>query len=278
MLDTVVHRWLRVPHLLHVGHDLHKRGAKVTVVFVHGLGNSYEMWQPIISHITHPSIRVIAVDLLGFGKSPKPEWQTYSASVQAGSLRATLQLHQVKGPVIIVGHSLGSLVAIRYATHYPKRVNGLILCSPPFHQPPKQDARPLAIPQADDMYRSFYAYSRNKKEIARKIAGLIKRARLLDPSFTVSNETMPAIVSSLEMSIENQTALKDAASLQLPIQIIYGKLDPFIIKSHIRKLEAHSQNVTLQTVVAGHEVSISKPFVRAVIHDIKDMTARYIKE
>lgn len=277
MLDTVVHRWLRVPHLLHVGHDLHKHGAKVTIVFIHGLGNSYEMWQPVISHLTNPSVRVIAVDLLGFGKSPKPEWQTYSASVQAASLYATLSLRQIKGPLIIVGHSLGSLVAIRYAARYPKRVSGLVLCSPPFHQPPKQAIKTLTIPQADDVYRSFYAYSRNKQEIARKVAGLVKRARLLDPSFTVNNETMPAIVSSLEMSIENQTALKDAESLHLPMRIIYGKLDPLIIKSHIRKLETSSQNVTLQTVVAGHEVSVSKPFVHAVINDVKDLSAQYIK-
>lgn len=268
MIETVIHKWLRVPHILHVGNDIRPRDPKVTVVFVHGLANSHLMWKPLIKRVSGAHTRVVTVDLLGFGNSPKPEWQTYSATVHAQSLKMTLRSLHITGPVIIVGHSLGSLVAVQYAGLYPRHVQSLILCSPPFYRPPKDRTNKVLLPQAEDVYRKLYSYSRNKTELAKKMATVIKKARLLDPSFTVDDDTLPAIVSSLEMSIENQTSLQDAEKLTLPIHVIYGKLDPFIIKRNIRQLESKLPNATLETVIAGHEIGLSRQFATAVTDSV----------
>lgn len=269
MIETVIHKWLRVPHILHVGNDIHPRDTKVTVVLVHGLANSHNMWKPLLKRFSGSHTRVVTVDLLGFGNSPKPDWQTYSAVVHAQSLKMTLRSLHVTGPVVIVGHSLGSLVAVQYAGLYPRHVHSLILCSPPFYRPPKEQTGKVVLPQPEDIYRKLYSYSRNKTDLAKKMASVIKKARMLDTSFTVNDATLPAIVSSLEMSIENQTSLQDAEKLTMPLHVIYGKLDPFIVKRNIRQLESKLPNATLETVIAGHEIGLSKQFTAAVINSVQ---------
>ena len=265
MIETVVHKWLKVPHMLHVGDDIHPKHSKLTVVLVHGLADSHRVWQPIITKLAGQPVRIITVDLLGFGDSPKPDWQTYSAEVHARSLSMTLRAIHVTGPVLLVGHSLGSLVSIQFASLFPHKVSSLLLCSPPFYKPPKELKSKLDVPQPDDMYRRVYSYTRSKTELAKRLALTIKKAKLLDESFRVDDATMPAIVSSLEMSIENQTSLQDAAKLSLPIHIIYGKLDPFIVKKNIRMLESGHSNITLETVIAGHEIASSKSYLNAIV-------------
>lgn len=257
MLDTIIHNWLRLPYRLHVGVDEGPRRPEVTLVFIHGLANSHAMWEGVIKHIDKRNVRIICVDLLGFGASPKPGWATYHAALQARALRHTLRVKRIRTPVVLVGHSLGSLVAIQYASHYPKHVDSLLLCSPPFYKPSRlaKDARIGIIKQTDDAYHLFYRNSRHRKEIAVRLAMIVKAARLTSKHFVINQETLPAIVSSLEMSIENQTALDDAKWLKIPVSILYGQFDPFVIKGRIRELKKANENVTTTILPVWHEIA-----------------------
>ncbi len=270
--DLILHKWLKVPHPLHVGVDKGPKRPKVTIVFVHGLANSHAMWGEMIDRINTDETRVISVDLLGFGASPKPTWQTYSAKIHARSLRLTLQTLRVRSPVLMVGHSLGSLVSIEYATLYPKAVQSLLLCSPPFYKPTKLAAqkRMGLITQPDDAYHILYRNSRYRVEIAKTLADMVKRAGLMSKYFVVDDATLPAIVSSLEMSIENQTALIDAKKLTIPTRIIYGQFDPFIIKSHMRELAKANLMISTKAILAEHEISGNPAYKRIVIDEIDE--------
>lgn len=276
MIDTFLHKWLKLPHRLHVGIDSGPKDAPVTIVLIHGLGSSNKMWQQTIHKAGRLNARVLAVDLLGFGESPKPEWQTYSAATHAKALRAALRKYHVKGHVIIAGHSLGGLVAVQYATRYPWAVQSLILCSPPFYKPVQDKAGAIMLLQIDDLYRRFYRYARTRKELARKIAMIVKQARLIDPNFTVNDETIPAIASSLEMSIENQTSIHDARGLTIPMTIVYGRLDPFILARNLKMIEKGKPNVTLVSVTAGHDIIGSKAYTAKVADLIKKEAEAYL--
>lgn len=265
MFDKIFHRWLRVPYSLHVGKDTGPARPELTIVFIHGLANSHAMWQNITAKIDTKHVRVLSMDLLGFGESPKPSWLIYNTLTQARALRYTLRARQVFGPVIIVGHSLGALVAVQYASKYPTRVASLLLCSPPFYKPSNlpQGARVGRITQPDDAYHVLYRNSRHQQEFSMRLALFLKSANLLSKHFTISEATMPAIVSSLEMSIENQTSLDDAKKLTTPTEIIHGQFDPFVIKRHLKEIEKQNSNVHVSIIAAGHE--INGPIYRAAV-------------
>lgn len=147
----ILHKWLRIPYSLHVRSYHRTHTAKTTIVFIHGLGATGKMWNPVINQLPQ-SINTASVDLLGFGRSAKPYWETYSAKLQARSLRTTIMRLRLPGPIIIVGHSLGSLVAIEFATRYPKLTKSLILCSPPIYR--QDDEVPKVSPEK--FLRAFY--------------------------------------------------------------------------------------------------------------------------
>jgi pimeloyl-ACP methyl ester carboxylesterase len=72
--------------------------------------------------------RVVLVDLLGFGRSPKP-WTRYTADRHVAELRRVLA---PLGPLTLVGHSLGARLAVTYAARYPDQVRCLVLLSLPY--------------------------------------------------------------------------------------------------------------------------------------------------
>ena len=100
-----------------------------TVVLEAGANADSTTWfrvQPLIAKLT----RVCAYDRAGYGFSdegPKP--RTLDADV--ADLRALIQAVGVRTPVVLVGHSLGSNIARRYAQEHPGDVAGLVLVDPP---------------------------------------------------------------------------------------------------------------------------------------------------
>jgi pimeloyl-ACP methyl ester carboxylesterase len=80
---------------------------------------------------------VLLVDLLGFGKSPKP-WTTYSVDRHVAALHGVLA---DAGPLTLVGHSLGAILAIAYAAQYPGNVTGLALLGLPYFRTPEEAKR-----------------------------------------------------------------------------------------------------------------------------------------
>src|SRR5688572_20851458 len=127
-----IRRNLRIPYALHVRQN--RLGAtRLTVLFLHGLGGTGDIWDPIIARLPH-DVGIVTIDLLGFGKSPKPSWAEFNVKTQARSIAATFLKHRLVGPVIIVGHSMGALVAVELARKYPRIVKGLVLCNPPFYK------------------------------------------------------------------------------------------------------------------------------------------------
>ena len=101
MWDRIIHHWLRVPYTLHTTVDRRVKKPKATVVFIHGIGHSGEAWQEVIDKLPN-DIRIISIDLLGFGQSPKPHWAIYSVRLQARTFIATILRLRINGPISLI--------------------------------------------------------------------------------------------------------------------------------------------------------------------------------
>ncbi len=97
------------------------------LVFLPGIGGTTRYWTPRVLPLARDH-RLLIVDLLGFGRSPKP-WTRYTVDRHLRDLRATLG-H--RGPFTLAGHSFGAILAVAYAAAHPDQVRQLVLVSLPF--------------------------------------------------------------------------------------------------------------------------------------------------
>ncbi|NNU25997.1 alpha/beta fold hydrolase [Isoptericola sp. JC619] len=102
----------------HVLHD----GAGVPLVLLHGFPLDHRMWNPVVAELP-PGLRVVAVDLPGFGHSDlgqlPPTLEAAADAVHA-ALRAAGE-----GNGAVVGMSMGGYVALALAERHPEIVQGL---------------------------------------------------------------------------------------------------------------------------------------------------------
>lgn len=249
--STIIHRYLRAPYPLTVKVFQAPKNPKATYVMIHGIGNSLNAWDPVVARMPD-DVMVIGVDLLGFGSSPKPYWATYNARTQARSLAVTLINLRLKQRPILVGHSLGALVAVEAAKRYPLFIKQLILCSPPFYNPEAVDTKGRRA--QEDRLRSLYRLARKFPEQLERMSPLAAKLGLANRALNITKDNVGSYMAALESSIINQTSLQDITNLKLPIMIFYGSLDPVVISKHIVRLKKTKSNISIKRVLAAHEV------------------------
>lgn len=198
------------------------------------------------------NVKIVTVDLLGFGRSPKPEGVVYDVRRQAQSIRYSYRRKGLHKPVIIVGHSLGALVAVELAKQYPKMTRSLVLCSPPFYKLDKTNKS--LLPGREKVLLDIYKVIHDYPERFANITTRAAKYRLIDSSYVLEGESVWTYAGALEASIVNQTSLKDALSLKLPVDIIHGSLDPVVVRTNLTYVAKHNPHIRLSHVRAGHEV------------------------
>ena len=95
----------------------------VPIVFIHGVGLDHEMWEPQINYLINHSI--ITYDLLGHGRTPyiKEEITLNDFSNQLDNLIKFLKVDKIN----LVGFSLGSLIALDFASKFQDKLKTLTL-------------------------------------------------------------------------------------------------------------------------------------------------------
>ena len=119
--------------LVNIGtHSLHIRctgkGTPVVVIDT-GVGDTSERWTPMQAQIAQIT-RVCTYDRAGYGASEPVPLPRHSQRL-ADELQHLLENAGIKGPYVLVGHSLGGLTMQIFADRYPDLVASLILLDPP---------------------------------------------------------------------------------------------------------------------------------------------------
>ena len=149
-------------------------GHGPVVVLVHGLGSQIQHWLPT-ARILARHHRVVLVELPGHGLAPMPA--PFSLDQAAASLDQAIS-DATDGPVILVGHSLGGLVAAREALAHPERVRGLVLIETALKPQVPAATRDLLLARLDhdydhllhEAYRSFGRDSLQGEQLYAEVA------------------------------------------------------------------------------------------------------------
>jgi pimeloyl-ACP methyl ester carboxylesterase len=99
-----------------------------TVVLLHGNNFGGFYFKPVIDGLTREGFRVIVPDQIGYGRSSKPI-APYNFNSQARNTFLILQKEKIER-AMVVGHSMGGMLAARLATQYPKAIERLVLYNP----------------------------------------------------------------------------------------------------------------------------------------------------
>jgi pimeloyl-ACP methyl ester carboxylesterase len=139
--------------------------------------------------------------------------------------------------IVLVGHSLGALVATRYAAAYRREITRLVVVSPPVYVTPAEIAAPFDR-AAMDGYLRLYEFLRSNKEFTIRAAAGLARLSPIKNLLDVSEKNWNAFVRSLETSIESQTTVTDLVQVTAPIHLVYGTLDPLLHPAGLRIVES----------------------------------------
>src|SRR6478752_7518628 len=132
-----------------------ERGQGRPVVFLHGNGMMVEdmLISGVLAETVERSFRAIAIDRPGFGHSERPRGKAWTAEAQAALLPRVFALLGIARP-IVVGHSLGTMVALALALNHPDQVGGLVLASGYYYPTARADVllvSPSAAPILGDL-------------------------------------------------------------------------------------------------------------------------------
>ncbi|CAO2827155.1 unnamed protein product [Amaranthus hypochondriacus] len=106
------------------------------VIFLHGFMSSSSFWtETIFSNLsdhTKNNYRLFGVDLLGFGKSPKPKECLYTMEDHLEMIEESIIFPFKLNSFHLVAHSMGSILALALAAKYPDFIRSITLIAPPY--------------------------------------------------------------------------------------------------------------------------------------------------
>jgi pimeloyl-ACP methyl ester carboxylesterase len=109
-------------------------GAGPTVLMLHGIGGGHLAFAPQVESLATSGYRAVAWDMPGYGRSAPIEPYTFKGLAE----RCIALIESLKcGQVVLVGHSMGGMVAQEVVARRPELVSRLVLCgtSPAFGKP-----------------------------------------------------------------------------------------------------------------------------------------------
>ena len=202
------------------------------LLFIHGwLGSSLEWIHQLCYFKTRQHI--IIIDLPGYGKSDKPK-TTYCVEFFTRHLVEFLKLLGYN-EVILIGHSLGGMIALNIAIRNPKLVKKLILISTSatFSQSIKNKFKLFWI---NIVFRLIY--KNFLKNIIKKIISTKKENREFKRHYNNALKLPKSVVLSTFKNMTSKINLnKNLSQIFQPTLIIYGNEDNIISKSMINNLD-----------------------------------------
>lgn len=251
----------------------------VPVLLLHGLLGSSRFWGGDYDELAADG-RLVVVDLLGFGLSPRPPGR-YDADAHVDAILATLDDLGIGDAVVIGAHSFGAIVAAALAERAPARVAGIIMFGPPVYTSEGQARRRLA--GLGGMARLFARDTAFAERVCRwmcahrTLAATIAVIARPDLPAPIARDSVQHNWMSYSRSMRNIilgdtahhvavavdalaiTAPHGAKRIATPIVMIIGKKDRVPDPAVVRMLTEKHRGVRTERWDGGHDLPLRAP-------------------
>ncbi len=243
------------------------------VVCVHGTRDHGASWETVAGVLVSRGYRVIAPDLRGHGRSDhNGPLKSYDLRDFVGDVDAILCQPRMH-PVILVAHSLGSLIAVRYTSAHPERVRAMVLVEPPLppehHRGPTSASHTVGRPGFPDaMPRGAIMSDLNvAAERLRQVNPAMRYATALRMAQRLTIRQEEGLVWSVDARLDathewllsalgREEYLGILERLQVPVTVVYGSSSGWISnadKDRIHGVLPEAQSVVLH---GGHNLHL----------------------
>ncbi|OEF07920.1 alpha/beta fold hydrolase [Vibrio crassostreae] len=243
-----------------------------TVVFIHGWLDNSSSFNPVMQQVAKfaPNAHLVAIDLFGHGFSSHKSGSYYPFHDYIDDLH---QLVTKLSPnrLVLVGHSLGALIASCYSAAFPEKVSGLIQIE---GHGPLSEAPHETVSRLRD---GVLSRLRQRRKPSRPLASLEDAIKLRAHANQINAELIAPIVERGIVEFENSwqwrcdpnlkcdslyrmsQAHAEAimAAIECPQLIVLGN-DGFRHLQHNRYKSAHSP-LNIETVPGGHHCHLESP-------------------
>jgi len=253
--------------------------AREPALCVHGLEGSSRNWTDLMD-LLRPRLACDALDLPGFGDSPPRPDGRYSIAALAQTVIALIE-RRGRGPVHLIGNSLGGAVCVKVAASRPELVRTLTLISPALPDPrPRRDLVQfplISLPRVGTRLLRKYQALPPQNRVADVITncysdpGLFAQARFATEVAELSRRdslgyAAGALVGSIRaltaetLKVGRRSAWRDAARITAPSLVIFGSHDR-LVDPRLAGRAAHSFSGARIVVLprTGHVAHMEHP-------------------
>jgi pimeloyl-ACP methyl ester carboxylesterase len=202
-------------------------GRGPVVVLLHGIASTSVTFDLLVPLLT-PHYRVIALNLLGCGNSPAPDID-YTVDQHVEAVRKTLMRKGILFPFTLVGHSMGGIIAARFASRYGSWVKRLVMVGTPIYPPTPTRLNPLDWAQLG-FYTEMYNYLKANPVFTSMTAQALNALSPIKNIISVTERGWEATKRSMTNVIQGQSTLTDLTLVDVPVDLVYGTIDPFLSK------------------------------------------------
>lgn len=245
------------------------------IVLLPGLLASVNYWRKIALEL-QKNYRVIVIDQLGFGNSPKPDSMVdYSIEDNLKAYKDLFNFLQLKKVELLVGYSSSSILAAEFIIKNPGFTSKLMLITPPLFASQKEVKKYLL--KSFPTYRifiktplcyGFIPFVTIFRPILRYFAKYLITHIDEESAKDAFSFTWKSLYSSIENILVKQNILGRINQINIPVKILYSRKDELQNDLILENLAKENKNFELVEIDATHQIPYERP--ENVIQVIKD--------
>ncbi len=264
-----------LPGPIDIFYELYGSPTGIPIVLVHGHGSRGSTYSDFTKYL-EKEFHILIFDLRGHGSSGKPVGASYAESFPFYSieqfvvdLRALVDAIQFPRPFVLLGHSMGGMIAQMFILQHPAFVSHLILCSTTSYM--YSDGRAAVLQQlkegvfklTEDFFLSACrmgltrAFNKAHPEVAKNS---VKSRMLVAPD---------AYIGSMENFLYHFDTRGRLGEIRVPTLIMTGDQDAIM---------KHTNSEDLHQKIAGSKLMIFPKQNHGLFHEVPDLVASELKK